>query len=75
MGVVPAIGAPLNVGFWKMKFSGTSRLGVLVRLNMSRLYLAEILSEIFVSFTMERSVRLCHACRKMFRCPVVKVVS
>src|ERR1700691_812869 len=69
------MGAPLNVEFWKMKFSGTSRLAVLVRLNMSRLYLAETLSENFVSLTMERSVRFCHACRKILRCPVVNVVS
>lgn len=69
------MGAPLKVEFWKMKFWGTSKLGVFVRLNISRLYLAAILSEILVSLTTERSVRFCHACRKIFRCPVVNVVS
>ena len=39
------------------------------------LYRIETRSVILVAFTMEMSARLCQACRKMLRWPVVKLVS
>src|ERR1700740_3303112 len=52
-----------------------SKLGVLVTLNTSKLNLIFTRSVNWVSFTADTSARFCHACRKMFRCPVVKFVS
>ncbi len=54
---------------------GMSKLAVFVRLNTSKLNLSAALSVICVVFTSEMSVRFCQACLKMFRCPVVKLVS
>src|ERR1700730_9883157 len=58
-----------------MKFAGTSRLGVLVRLNMSKMNFADTDSVSFVSLTTDMSVRFCHDCRNRLRWPVVKLVS
>src|SRR5579863_41893 len=54
---------------------GMSKLLVLVRLKISKLYFRETLSVISVSFTNDMSARFCQAWRKMLRWPVVKLVS
>src|SRR3984885_3415421 len=46
-----------------------SKLGVFVKLNMSRLYLTDVRSVICVAFMIETSARFCHVCRKILRCP------
>ena len=54
---------------------GTSKLAVLVTLKTSKLNFAENRSVNRVAFTIETSARRCQGCRKMLRCPVVKLVS
>ena len=54
---------------------GMSKLGVLVRLNTSKLYLKLTRSVNAVTFTIEMSAFFCHVWRKMLRWPVVKFVS
>src|SRR5271166_4166993 len=52
-----------------------SKLLVLVRLKMSKVYFNEKRSVSWVSFTKEMSARLCQDWRKMLRWPLVKLVS
>src|SRR5580704_1751959 len=54
---------------------GMSKLAVLVRLKISRLYFRETRSVMGVTFKKEMSARFCQAWRKMLRWPVVKLVS
>src|ERR1700683_3124820 len=46
-----------------------SKLGVFVKLKMSRLYLTDVRSVICVALMIETSARFCHVCRKILRCP------
>ena len=64
-----ATGVSLKVRFWSMLSIGMSKLGWLVRLNTSKLYLNVNRSVICVIFTMEMSARFCQDWRKILRCP------
>src|ERR1700739_1914344 len=69
------VGKSLKKRFCETLLMGMSKLDVFVKLKTSKLNLRAALSVICVSFTSERSVLFCQACRKMFRWPVVKFVS
>ena len=71
----PYVGKSLKKRFWETLSTGMSKLGVLVRLKTSKLYFSENRSVNFVILTIETSARFCQGCRKMLRCPVVKLVS
>src|ERR1700675_3740277 len=71
----PNRGKSLKARFCDTLLIGMSKLGVFVTLKMSKVNLEFTRSVIRVCFTTETSPRFCQDCRKMLRCPVVKLVS
>jgi hypothetical protein len=74
-GGVPCTGVWLKIRFCETLSMGMSKLGVFVRLKTSKLYLRANRSDNCVTFKIEMSAFRCHDCRKMLRCPEVKLVS
>src|SRR3974390_1047904 len=58
-----------------MSSIGTSKLAVLVKLKISKLYFTATRSVTCVVFMNEMSAERCHDWRKMLRWPLVKLVS
>src|SRR5258708_6094559 len=71
----PYTGKSLKLMFCDTLSIGMSKLGVFVTLKTSKVNFSETRSVTCVALISERSVRRCQGCRKMLRCPVVKVVS